>query len=100
MAWLINNNEPVQGKFLGLLSLPAVKNFGGYKIFKVLIINKNLDFVFRSLKIMVPFFKGFNYCQKLFIMDFIIYLRRYKLLGIKGNGVELFIKAFLGKDYP
>ena len=33
-------------------------------------------------------------------MDFIIYLRRYKLLGIKGNKVEFFIKAFLGKNYP
>ena len=32
-------------------------------------------------------------------MDFIIYLRRYKLLRIKGNEVEFFIKAFLGKDY-
>ena len=33
-------------------------------------------------------------------MDFVIYFRRYKLLGIKGNKVEFFIKAFLGKDYP
>ena len=33
-------------------------------------------------------------------MDFIIYLRRYKFLGIKGDRVEFFIKAFLGKDYP
>ena len=49
---------------------------------------------------MVPFFKGLNYCQKLLIMDFVIYFRRYKLLGIKGNKVKLFIKAFLGKDYP
>ena len=32
-------------------------------------------------------------------MDFIIYFRRYKLLGIKGDGVEFFIKAFLKKDY-
>ena len=49
---------------------------------------------------MVPFFKGFNYYQKFFIVDFVIYFRRYKLLGIKGNGVEFSIKAFLGKDYP
>ena len=61
MAWSINNNEPVQGKLLGPSRLPAVKNFGGRKILKVLIINKNLDFIFRSLKIMVPFFKGLNY---------------------------------------
>ena len=61
MAWLINNNELVRGKFLGLSRLLAVKNFGGYKIFKVLIINKNLDFVFRSLKIVVLFFKSLNY---------------------------------------
>ena len=33
-------------------------------------------------------------------MDFIIYFYRYKLLGIKGNGVELSIKAFLKKDCP
>ena len=33
-------------------------------------------------------------------MNFIIYFRRYKFLGIKGNKVELFIKTFLGKDYP
>ena len=100
MAWSINNNESVQGKLLGLSRLSAIKNFGDRKILKVLIINKNLDFIFRSLKIMVPFFKGLNYCQKLFIVDFIIYLRRYKLLGIKGNKVKLFIKAFLGKDCP
>ena len=99
MAWLINNNKPVRGKFLSLSSLPAVKNFSGYEILKVLIINKNLDFVFRSFKIIVPFFKGFNYCQKLLIVDFVIYLRRCKLLGIKGDGVEFFIRAFLGKDY-
>ena len=49
---------------------------------------------------MVPFFKGLNYRQKLLIMDFVIYLRRYKLSGIKGNGVKFFIKAFLRKDYP
>ena len=63
-------------------------------------INKNLDFVFYSFKIMVPFFKGLNYYQKLFVVDFIIYFRRYKFLGIKGDKVEFFIKAFLGKDYP
>ena len=100
MAWSINNNEPVQGKLLGLSRLPAIKNFGNYKILKVLIINKNLDFIFRSLKIMVPFFKGLNYYQKLFIMDFIICFRRYKLLEIKGDGVEFSIKAFLKKDCP
>ena len=61
MVWLINNNELVRGKLLGLSYLPAVKNFGGCEILKVLIISKNLDFVFRSFKIMVPFFKGFNY---------------------------------------
>ena len=33
-------------------------------------------------------------------MDFIIYFHRYKLLRIKGDGVEFFIKAFLRKDYP
>ena len=49
---------------------------------------------------MVPFFKGLNYYQKLLIMDFIIYFRRYKLLGIKNNKVKLSIKAFLKKDYP
>ena len=49
---------------------------------------------------MVPFFKGLNYRQKLFIVDFIIHFRRYKLSGIKNDKVELFIKAFLGKDYP
>ena len=49
---------------------------------------------------MVLFFKNLNYYQKVFIVDFVIYLRRYKLLGIKSNGVEFFIKAFLGKDYP
>ena len=31
-------------------------------------------------------------------MDFVIYFRRYKFLGIKSNGVEFFIKVFLGKD--
>ena len=77
-----------------------VKNFGGYEIFKVLIINENLDFVFRSFKIVVLFFKGFNYCQKLFIVDFVIYFRRCKFLRIKGNGVEFFIKAFFRKNYP
>ena len=100
MAWLINNNEPVQRKLLGPLHLPAIKNFGGYKILKVLIISENLDFIFRSLKIMVPFFKGLNYRQKLLIVDFIIYFRRYKLLGIKSDKVKLSIKAFLKKDYP
>ena len=100
MAWLINNNKPVRGKFLGLLRLPVVKDFNDYKILKVLIISKNLDFVFRSLKIVVPFFKGLNYRQKLFIVDFVIHFRRYKLLEIKGNRVEFFIKAFLKKDYP
>ena len=49
---------------------------------------------------MVPFFKGLNYRQKLLIVDFVIYFRRCKLSGIKNNGVELFIKAFLKKDYP
>ena len=62
--------------------------------------NKNLDFIFRFLKIMLLFFKGFNYYQKLFIVDFIIHFRQYKFLGIKGDGVEFFIKVFLGKDYP
>ena len=100
MVWLINDNKPVQRKLLGPSRLPAVKNFGGYKILEVLIINKNLDFIFRSFKIMVPFFKGLNYYQKLLIVDFIIYFRRCKLLGIKGNKVEFFIKAFLGKDCP
>ena len=33
-------------------------------------------------------------------MDFIIYLYRCKFLGIKGDKVEFFIKAFLKKDYP
>ena len=100
MAWSINNNKSVRGKLLGLSCLPAVKNFGDYKILEVLIINKNLDFIFRSFKIVVPFFKGLNYYQKLFIMDFVIYFRRYKFLGIKNDKVELFIKAFLGKNYP
>ena len=77
-----------------------MKNFRGYKILKVLIINKNLDFVFYFVKIMVPFFKSLNYRQKLLIVNFIIYFRWCKFLGIKGNGVEFFIKAFLGNDYP
>ena len=76
-----------------------VKNFGNREILKVLIINKNLDFIFRSFKIVVLYFKGLNYYQKLFIVDFVIYFYRYKLLGIKGNGVEFFIKAFLRKNY-
>ena len=63
-------------------------------------INKNLDFIFYCFKIIIPFFKGFNYYQKLFIIDFIIYFRRCKFLGIKGDEVKFFIKAFLGKDYP
>ena len=100
MAWSINNNKPVQGKFLGLLNLPAIKNFSDYKILKVLIINKNLDFIFRSFEIMVPLFKSLNYRQKLLIVNFVIYFRRYKFLGIKGDGVEFSIKAFLKKDYP
>ena len=33
-------------------------------------------------------------------MDFVIYFHRYKLSGIKSDGVEFFIKAFLKKDYP
>ena len=33
-------------------------------------------------------------------MDFIIYFRRCEFLRIKGDEVEFFIKAFLGKDYP
>ena len=33
-------------------------------------------------------------------MDFVIYFRRCKFSGIKGNGVEFFIKAFLKKDCP
>ena len=100
MAWSINNNKPVRGKFLGLLRLPAVKNFGGRKILKVLMISKNFDSIFRSLKIVVPFFKGLNYRQKLLVVDFIIHFRRCKFLGIKSDKVEFFIKAFLGKDYP
>ena len=32
-------------------------------------------------------------------MHFIIYFRRHKFLRIKGNKVEIFIKAFLKKDY-
>ena len=99
MAWLINNNELVKGKFLSLSSLLAVENFGGCEILKVLIISENLDFVFRSLKIIVLFFKGLNYSPKSFIVDFIIYFRRCKLLKIKNNRMEFFIKAFLGKDY-
>ena len=47
----------------------------------------------------MPFFKGLNYRQKLLIVDFVIYFRRCKFLGIKGDKVKLFIKAFLGKDY-
>ena len=62
-------------------------------------VNKNLDFIFRSLKRMVPLFKGLNYHQKFFIMDFIIYFRRCKLPGIKADGVEFFIEAFLRKKY-
>ena len=61
MAWLINNNKLVRGKLLNPSRLPAVKNFGNREILEVLIINKNLDFVFRSFKIMVLFFKGLNY---------------------------------------
>ena len=61
MAWLINNNELVRGKFLGLLRLSAIENFGGCEILKVLIISENLDFVFCSFKIVVLFFKGLNY---------------------------------------
>ena len=33
-------------------------------------------------------------------MDFVIYFYRYKFSGIKNNGVEFFIRAFLEKDYP
>ena len=49
---------------------------------------------------MVAFFKSLNYYQKLLIVDFVIHFRRYKLSGIKGNKVELSIKAFLRKNYP
>ena len=49
---------------------------------------------------MVPFFNGFNYYEKLFIMDFIIYFCRCEFPGVKRNKVEFFIEAFLGKDYP
>ena len=99
MIWLINNDKLVRGKFLGLLSLPAVENFGGYEIFKVLMINENLDFIFRSFKIMVLFFKSFNYYSELLIVDIIIYFHRCKFLGIKGDGVEFFIRVLLGEDY-
>ena len=46
----------------------------------------------------MPFYKNLNYCQKFFIVDFVIYFRRCKLLGIKNDGVEFFIEAFLRKD--
>ena len=49
---------------------------------------------------MVPFIKGLNYYEKLFIVDFIIYFRWCKLLEIKSDAVEFSIKAFLGKNYP
>ena len=61
MVWSINDNKSVRGKLLGPSRLPAIKNFGGCEIFEVLIISENLDFVFRSFKIMVLFFKGLNY---------------------------------------
>ena len=47
----------------------------------------------------MPIFKSLNYYQKLFIIDFVIYFYRYKFSGIKGDGVEFFIKAFLKKYY-
>ena len=33
-------------------------------------------------------------------MDFVIYFRWYKFLGIKNDKVEFFIKVFLRKNYP
>ena len=44
---------------------------------------------------MVPFIKGLNYCQKLFIVDLVIYFRRRKFLRVKSDSAELFVKAFL-----
>ena len=63
-------------------------------------VHKNLNFLFRSFKIMVILLKGLNYYQNFFIVDFVVYLRRCKFLIIKGNGMEFFSGAFLGKNYP
>ena len=56
--------------------LLAVQLFGGHKIFKILVIRKNLESVFRSLYEVSPLLKRSDDCQHLLIVDLIIPLDR------------------------
>ena len=54
----------------------AVQLFGGHKIFKILVIRKNLESVFRSLYEVSPLLKRSDDRQHLLIVDLIIPLNQ------------------------
>ena len=59
-------------KFLGLPNLTKTQVFYIYKAAKVVVIDKDKDFVLISFWIMPPYFEGLNDGKKLIVMSFIL----------------------------
>ena len=75
------------------------EEFCGIEVFKGFVICNNLDLVYRSLKVGVPFLESHKDCKEFFIVDFVVYFGGLHSLGEEGNRVDFVgIGIKLGKD--
>jgi len=51
-------------------------------------VREHLDLVGCPFAVPSPVFKGINYCEKFFVVDFVVDFRGLELPGVKGYRVE------------
>ncbi len=65
-----------------------IEGFRGREVGQILVIRVDLDRMFRSCEVVLPFSKGFDNSHQFLVVDLVIKLRFIELLRVEGDGVK------------
>jgi hypothetical protein len=71
-SWAVDNLEVEMGKVFGPMCLVMVEELGRHKVFKVLVVTKDLDGMQCSLEFRSLFLESPNNSHNLLVVDFIV----------------------------
>lgn len=71
LSLTIINLEVILRELLGLMDLTRAQAFRIYVLLEVIMVSKDRNFVFATLQVVAPSFKGFNNSQEFLIISFV-----------------------------
>ena len=86
-----SDDEVELRQVLGPLDLMSCQEFGGGKIFEVLVIRDDINWSRSSFEVMSPNFEGFENGQEFLVMYIIVQLCGVKSLGVKSDRMYLVV---------